>query len=272
MIPLRTARFAAIAVLAMLAGKAEAAGTKNTSSDSFEIGLEGQYYQYREPLFAKLQGYGIGLDGTYTYNWNSWFLRANVIADFYNLNYSSDGTGSLDGIDDYKQDYRGMFGHSWKVGKGTTVSPYLGIGYRMLFDANGENISSAGAAGYNRRSQYLYAPIGVGLDFKAGNWGLRTYGEYDFLIRGWQTSYLRDLGFDNNIENNQTGGFGLRGAVMVDPPINFYHFSVGPYVRYWNIHESDLQTLYFGGAAIGTGQEPRNNTLEYGLEASVRFQ
>ena len=241
-------------------------------SDSFEIGLEGQYYQYREPLFAKLEGYGIGLNATYTYNWRDYFLKANVIADFYNLDYSSNGTGSDSGITDYKQDYRGLFGYNFRFSKQTSVSPYLGLGYRMLFDAEGLTSTSTGAVGYNRRSQYLYVPIGVGVGFHAGKWGFNTFGEYDYLIQGWQTSYLRDDGTDNNIQNGQSAGFGVRGAIMVTPPIDFYNFSFGPYVRYWNIHNSDVQPLYQGGSVVGFGMEPANNTLEYGIAASLKFQ
>ena len=79
-------------------------------NDSFEFGIGAEWYQYREPDFAKLQGSGVELDATYTYNWSHWFLKANAIVDFYNLMYSSNGTGSEDGIADYKQEFRGLFG------------------------------------------------------------------------------------------------------------------------------------------------------------------
>jgi hypothetical protein len=265
----------ALAGLVVLAGRmpAMAASLHTPPSDSFEIGIQGEYYQYREPDFAKLDGPGFGVDGTYTYNWDNWFVRANALVAFYNLDYSSNGTGSQSGIYAYKPDLRGMFGYTFKLDKkGSTVAPYLGIGYRMLFDADGEKLTSTGAVGYDRRSQYLYAPIGVGFAFNAGHWGFRTYGEYDFLLQGWQTSYFSDLGFDNNLTNKQNAGYGLRAGFMVAPPVDFHNLSIGPYMRYWNIHESDVQNLYFGGVPVASGLEPQNNTLEYGLEASIRFR
>jgi hypothetical protein len=256
----------------LLCAPARADSTRYTApSDSFELGLEGQWYQYREPDFVRLQGYGWGLDGTYTYNWSHWFVKANVIADFYKLDYSSNGTGTENGISDYKQDYRGLFGRTFAVSHAVSVAPYTGFGFRMLFDANGENLSSTGASGYDRQSEYLYLPLGVTGNIRLGKWGFRPTAEYDYLIQGWQTSYLSQVGFDNNIENRQNTGYGLRASLMIAPPVNFYNFSFGPYVRYWSIHDSDVQTLYFGGVPVATGLEPGNNTLEYGLEASLRF-
>ncbi len=265
-------RITAIAAVLFLMQEVPAHAGKSLNSDSFEIGVEGQYYQYRETDFVKLQGYGGGINATYTYNIHNYFLKANAIADFYSLDYSSQGSGTESNITDYKQDYRGLFGYTFKINKGLTIAPYSGIGYRLLFDANGAKITTTGASGYDRRSEYLYAPIGVDFGFRAGSWKMSTFGEYDYLIQGWQTSYLRDLGYDNNLVNNQSTGYGIRGNFMVTPPINFYNFSFGPYVRYWNIKDSNQQTLYFQGTAVGSGFEPHNNTLEYGVAASIKFE
>ncbi len=250
---------------------AAASGNGAKISDSFEIGVEGTYYQYREPDFAKLQGYGFGLEATYTYNWRNYFLKANAIGDYYDLNYSSNGTGSDNGIADYKGDFRGLFGYNFHFNKKMTLSPYVGLGYRILFDAEGEKITNVGASGYDRRSQYFYAPIGTGFGFHVGNWGLSTFGEFDYLIQGYQTSYLSDDGFDNNLSNTQNSGYGIRGNFLVTPPIDFFDFTFGPYARYWHIDASDFQPLYQGGVQVGTGQEPNNNTLEVGLEATLTF-
>ena len=79
------------------------------------------------------------------------------------------------------------------------------------------------------------------------------------------------LGFDQNLQNDQTHGYGLRGDLMFKPPINFYNLTVGPYVRYWNIGESNAAPLTVGGAPAGYGLEPQNETTEVGLRASVKF-
>jgi hypothetical protein len=269
---LSISRLAIFALAMMLvAGAARAADTSRIDfSDSFEIGLEGESYQYREPELDNLIGEGFGLNGTYTANFGKWFLKANVIADFFNLDYSSNGTGSKSGTTDYLQDYRALFGRDFTVSHGTTLSPYLGVGFRVLFDSD-KATTSVGAVGYDRRSEYLYVPLGASFSFHAGKWGLKPSAEYDYFLQGWQTSYTSDDGFDNNLHNTQTAGWGGRAEFMITPPVDFYHFSFGPYLRYWSIHDSNVQTLYLGGVAVATGVEPSNNTTEIGLRANIKF-
>jgi hypothetical protein len=251
---------------------AGAAAAKGTDSDSFEIGLEGGDYHYAEPNFAKLDGAEFGLNATYAYKWsNDLVFKANVIADFGSLNYSSNGSGTSSGTTLYEQDYRAMIGDQLQFGRYNTVLPYIGLGFRMLFNGNGEQVTSTGAIGYDRRSEYLYIPLGATFDFKAGSWRIMPTAEYDYLIHGWQTSYLRDLGFDQNLTNDQTHGYGLRGDIMLKPPIDFYNLTVGPYLRYWNIGESNAKPLSVGGVPVGYGLEPQNETTEVGLRASIRF-
>ena len=278
-----TLRVAALATIGWLAvatpAKADGvdiydypSGRSKVRADSFQIGLEGQYYQYREPRFVKLDGYGGGVDATYSVYWGKYFLKANAIVDYLDLDYSSNGTGSNTGNSDWKMDFRGLFGYDFRFNRNVTFRPYTGLGYRLLIDSHSETATTTGDVGYDRRSQYLYAPFGAAFGFHLGKWGFSTFAEYDYLIQGWQTSYLRDVGFDNNVENNQSSGYGIRGNLMVRPPINFYNFSIGPYARYWNIHNSDSQTLYQNGVAVGSGVEPANNTLEVGLQANITFQ
>ena len=261
---------ALIAGLVLMSGVAHANISRTNISDTFEIGLEGEDYQYREPDLDKDVGGGAGLNATYQLNINKYFLRANVIADFFDLDYSSNGTGSKSGDTDYLQDYRLMFGRGFSLGKQSSLQPYLGIGFRVLFDS-GKASTSTGAYGYDRRSEYLYIPVGLTYNFMVGRWGLAPTAEYDYFVQGYQTSYFRDSGFDNNLENHQNAGYGVRADFMVTPPIDFYHFTFGPYFRYWNIHDSDIQTLYYGGVAVETGLEPANNTTEIGLRTSFRF-
>jgi hypothetical protein len=249
----------------------QAGAAVNIPGDSFEIAPEVYWYQYREPSFAKLEGLAFGLNGTYTYKWSQFFFKANAIASYSDLNYASNGTGSANGINAYMADFRPLFGGDIKLSKTTTLSPFTGLGYRVLFDGNGEQITTAGAIGYDRRSQYLYLPLGVSLTTKLWGWQIVPTGEFDYLIHGWQTSYLSDVGFDNNLGNDQNSGYGLRASVMFEPNLNFHHFAFGPFLRYWYVHASDPSTLYLGGVAVGSGYEPTNTTLETGIRGSFKF-
>ncbi len=262
---------AALGLVLLMVGSAHAAPSdKAVVTDTFEIGLEGESYQYREPTLDHLIGEGIGLNGTYTLGIDKWFFKANVIADFYNLDYDSNGTGSKSGTNDYMQDYRVLFGRQFGINRTSKLLPYIGFGFRELFDSD-KAATSNGALGYDRRSEYLYIPIGASYEFHAGRWGLKPTAEYDYFIHGYQTTYLSDTGLDNNLHNDQTAGYGVRAEFMVTPPIGFYNFTFGPYLRYWSIHDSNVQPVYQGGVEVGEGLEPANNTTEIGLRTSLKF-
>jgi hypothetical protein len=49
-------------------------------------------------------------------------------------------------------------------------------------------------------------------------------------------------------------------------------WSVGPFVHYWNIAESDKIATYKNGVPDGyVGYEPSNNTLEFGVKVAQLF-
>jgi hypothetical protein len=45
----------------------------------------------------------------------------------------------------------------------------------------------------------------------------------------------------------------------------------GPFVRYWNIKQSDTQAITFNGVTVANGYEPANHTTEIGLGMKVWF-
>ena len=260
--------------LVLMTGAAHAASSAShvNISNTFELGVEGEYYQYREPTLDNMTGPGGGINLQDTLSIGSYFLRANVILDYFDLKYTSNGTGSDNSNSNYLQDYRFMFGGTIPISHEEYLQPYIGFGYRVLFDAGQGSVTNTGAYGYDRRSEYLYIPIGLGARFHLGGWGLLPTVEYDYFIEGYQTTSLTDLGADNDLTNKQNNGYGVRADFMVEPPINFYHFAIGPYFRYWNISNSVPETIYYGGVATETGIEPTNNTTEIGIRASVKFQ
>ena len=45
-----------------------------------------------------------------------------------------------------------------------------------------------------------------------------------------------------------------------------------PFIRYWNIDQSDTQAITFGGRPIGVvGYEPKNNSTEFGIKLGMHF-
>lgn len=201
----------------------------------------------REPLFAKLVGETFGFTADYNYKFgNFMFAQVDTEADFGRLSYTSDGTGSSDGIDDYTQEGRLLIGAGAPLTKNFYGSFYTGAGYRRLYDNKGPGLSSTGAEGYDRLSQYFYVPFGASFTFPVGASAMSLNGEVDYLIRGTQDSYLRDLGYNSNVHNTQGTGYGARGSISFVPD-GIPYLSLGIFARYWNVKDSDYQPLTYQG-------------------------
>jgi hypothetical protein len=147
---------------------------------------------------------------------------------------------------------------------GVSLSPYLGLGYRLLYD-DLRGYSSTGAAGYRRYSNYLYAPVGLTMRFDLGaGWIFAPTGEWDVFIQGKQKTMLSDASLGlNDVTNTQKHGSGYRAYLMLEKD----HLAFGPWLHYWHIQDSDVQP-------IGKGQlglEPENWTREAGIEFRYRF-
>jgi len=140
-------------------------------------------------------------------------------------------------------------------------SPFIGIGYRYLFnDLRG--YSSSGAIGYRRESNYLYVPIGLTHRFELQDEALlATTLEYDLFLRGKQVSKLSDTGLFGyaDVTNDQYGGGGFRAEVMY----TLVDWSFGPFISIWDIKDSNL--------VQGVGLEPQNRTTEFGLRMRCRI-
>jgi hypothetical protein len=236
----------------------------------WEIGAEGYYYSYREPDVMHQIGPFAGVNASYTYKVSHAFLTANGIVDIGRVNYKSDGTGNLNGKWDATGDFRLLAGadllnYDWYV-----ASPYIGIGYRLLYDRSRDRTTTTGALGYDRLSQYLYIPVGLGFGFAAGSWVLRPSVEYDFLVRGQQISYLSADGASGDLTNRQNHGYGLRATLLFETGTSWGRIAFGPFVRYWNISDSEPAIFTMGGATF-VGVEPHNKTLEAGATLRLRF-
>ena len=231
------------------------------------IGLSISSYQYQEPGLMSSNGSKIGLDlHTTKVLQNDQIIRSDLRFAFGTVDYN--GTGSADGVQNWYIEARGFVGKDWLIND-AVLSPYTGLGYRYLFnDARG--ISSTGAAGYRRESNYFYWPIGIihrmALDDQAK---LESTLEYDYLLVGKQITTLSDTGLGySDVTNNQNSGYGLKLSVMYQKS----NWAIGPYAHYWNIGKSDITPEIQNGNPTGRGLlEPKNNTVEFGLKASQKF-
>jgi len=237
-----------------------------TQEHAWELGTEISHIKYEEPGVMKEEGIMYGLIGSYTYR-NNYMLRADGRFSFGQVDYKNSGT--INNINDYMLEFRGLGGYDFSLIKASILTPYIGIGYRYLNDDMSGKVSSIGVAGYERESNYLYSPIGVKFITDLGNrWSVGTAAEYDIFWWGRQISHFSDVdpGY-NDVKNHQSSGYGLRGSVELQKG----NFVIKPFVRYWNIKESKHTDIIYNGEAVGYGYEPRNHSTEYGINLVIRF-
>ena len=231
----------------------------------WEVGGQVAEYRYEEPDFMNLKGNRGGAVGAYTFtNANRVYNRIDARASYGSLNYESQGTGTASDVSDWIIEARAVIGKDFLMGESVALSPYIGLGYRYLYnDLRG--YSSTGAIGYRRYSHYVYAPVGLTLRVRAGEgWVFAPTAEYDAFLGGRQHTRLSDTGFGlSDVTNDQDRGRGYRVYLMLETR----RFAFGPWLHYWKIKDSDIQPIGFG---LG-GLEPANWTREYGFEVRYRF-
>lgn len=257
------------------------AGTLFAQSDTsillkkhtIEVGPEIFYFAYKEPdLDVKEEGALYGLLASYTYH-NKVMLKIEGRGSFGWVDYSN--SGKIDDILDYTLEIRGTGGYDFAILKPIILTPYIGIGYRYLNDDASGKISTTGAIGYERESNYLYSPIGLTFIFPLGrNWFVEGTGEYDYFWWGEQKTHLSDADPRlSDSSNRQKHGYGLRGSIAFQKKYGKLIFEGKPFIRYWNVHESKNRTQIVSVVPplIVTTFEPKNNTTEAGVMFGVKF-
>ncbi len=239
---------------------------------NWEIGPEVSYIRYEEPNVMKEEGIMYGLGGSYTYH-NNLMLKAEVNGSYGEVDYSSTDTGSIDNIPDYKFEVKGLIGYDIPVMQSTYFTPFTGVAYRYLNDDSSGMLSTTGAAGYERESNYFYSPVGVQLLTDLNNgWTLGGSAEYDYFWAGKQQSHLGDaVAGLNTVENDQKSGWGVKGTIDIKKKGETLDFLLQPFVRYWSIDQSDSSNVTYNGVIVGYGYEPENTSFEAGAKLAVSF-
>ena len=258
---------AALAAASSAAAAAQGTAQPNPliTQRGWEIGGQVAHYEYEEPNFMKLEGERMGFVGAYTATApNRVFTRIDLRVSYGLLEYESVGTGTLDDVPDWLAEARVVVGRDYLPGDSYALSPYIGFGYRYLYnDLRG--YTSTGAVGYQRYSRYYYIPVGLTARFRAGGrWVIAPTAEYDLFLKGRQESKLSDTGLGlPDVKNDQNNGRGYRAYLMFENG----RWAFGPWFHYWKIKDSEIEPIGGGLAVL----EPENSTREYGLELRFRF-
>jgi hypothetical protein len=233
---------------------------------SWELRPEISFIEYEEPDVMQEKGFMYGIGGSYAYHNNNIMLKMDGRYSYGQVDYKNSGT--MDNIDDYIIECRGLMGYDFSVAYIIIITPYAGFGYRYLNDDASGMISSTGAYGYERESNYFYSPIGVETNFLLINdWTLGINFEFDIFWKGKQKSHLGEVAGYEDIENDQDDGYGVRGSVKLQKSSGKVDYIIEPFFRYWNIEESGATRDSMGRRWV----EPKNNSTEVGILFSARF-
>lgn len=233
-----------------------------------DVGVSLTGYKYTEPGLMTLKAQKVGFEyaGTYAIGseWpnrsEGWFVRGELRYATGKADYSSGASGSIDNRTDWYYEVRGLLGKDFDMGN-YVLAPYAGLGFRHLYnDLRG--LTTTGARGYRRESDYTTLPIGVIHKMNlSNNTQLHTTLEYAHLLRGKQDSKLTDANvLTPDVGLRQRQGYGLRLGTMM----RFDTWSAGPMLTLWRIKQSDT-----GGTPPVV--EPKNNSYEFGIKAAYHF-
>ena len=243
--------------------------------NQWEVGPEVYYFQYKEPNFnIKTDGVMYGAAASFTHREpNHLRLKAVGNAALGGIYYHSTASGSISGIDDYTLEPRILAGYDIYPSKDLLLTPFFGVGYRYLNDDSSSMISSTGARGYERESNYFYSPVGVEFSGKLRDkWRLGLIAEYDIFWKGEQKSHLENaLSGLNTVSNDQSGGYGFRGSLQLQKKGAQFDIVVEPFIRWWSIKDSQASNLTYTGVIVGYAYEPKYETLEAGARVAILF-
>ncbi|MGD2029417.1 MAG: autotransporter outer membrane beta-barrel domain-containing protein [Desulfobacterales bacterium] len=242
--------------------------------NAFQFGLDIRYLDYEEDGLIDEDGWLYGINGSYIYHGSNTFMfETSFSIVFGEIDYdgqTQSGTPLKADTDDWIFEWRGLIGKDYGFKNSSIITPFMGIGYRYWND----DIDASG--GYEREIQYWYLPVGLKTTTPlSGGWTWGVSIEYDLFLGGKVKSYFSDVHpAYNDPENDQDfgDGYGLAFSLKFNRKLsNSYGFSIEPYIRYWDIDESDTSTLTAYGIPIAYVIEPDNDTTAYGLRLNITF-
>jgi len=219
------------------------------SVDNFGIGLESYYYNNK---FEKdgaysfsLEGYkhGISLMGTKTLG-NFIYLLGDIHYTFADITFK-DASGYEKSVPETMYETRAVLGAEF-IKVNHLLSPFIGIGYRTLFN-DFKNVD-----GSTHESKYIYVPVGITHRYALGSKArLSTSLEYDYFISGEVKNATATY------KQNDTYGFRVKSAYEKR---DLY---IGLFLVYMDAAKSD--SIYNASSGY-TNWIKKNSTLELGFE------
>ena len=245
----------------------------------FGLSLSGGYYGYEEPRVMSISGAMYGVNGYVSATHHR--FRHQLSASYFSGITRYEGSEcsianppvctplrSTSQDSYYTLEYR--FGTLVYEDKESFVYAGVGLGFWDLYN------SISASSGYDREQSYVYLPVFIHAQY-AFSQDISAYGilSYQQLVRGYNTSHFRDIGFDNDLFFTQSRGYGVRLDVGLKRDLCTYGYDgvvvFGLYMQYWSIADSSTDGAYRNGTLYGLYHEPYNSTKAVGLSVGYEF-
>lgn len=232
-------------IFAFLLGLPSIAMAQIKTHPVYQWGVGSGINQYQEPGFMKLKGQEVGL-----------YARAHNFARLPQLHYegdvlfgqqdySSEGTGTMNGVHNVESRWRVMMPVYGQASNQQGF--YAGLGLHTLWnDLRGT--SSTGNGGYERRAKQLWLPVRWVSHFWEVEGGVLIYGKHSSLLSQANTTPPRA-----DVVNTQKKGVYVQGKLNLQ--LDARH-ALSPYVRYTGLSDSDK---------VSGAYEPASNRWQAGV-------
>jgi hypothetical protein len=200
---------------------------------------------YKEPGFMQLKGQEVGLHAR-AYNFAR-LPQLHLEGDLFfgQQDYSSEGTGTMNGVHNVESRWRALMPIYANTPKQHGL--YAGLGIHTLWnDLRG--ISTTGNGGYERRAKQLWLPVRWVSNFWEVEGGVLVYGKHTSML-----SQVNTTPPSNDVVNTQKKGVYVQGKLNVQ--LDARH-ALSPYVRYTGLSDSDK---------VSGAYEPASNRWQAGV-------
>lgn len=246
--------------------------------NTVDIGINSLYLGYNASDEIKEHGMMYGIVVSYRYLYSNLMFKVEGLLNFGTVDYSSPSSERLDNADSELFERRILFGYHLPLSELSFITSYIGIGFRKIRTGLDKKFMASNET-YYKTINYDYIPIGINFSQDLNEvWSYTVTAEYDIFLNGkvqYTVMNYSDFGYVmDKVNINQKSGYGLRGSVEIQKKINeFSSLAIEPFVRYWNIAESDSTDVsYYKGVQIGEKREPENHTIETGINVILRLR
>ncbi|HEX8571078.1 MAG TPA: hypothetical protein VF699_14320 [Caulobacteraceae bacterium] len=259
--------------VAMAAGAAQA-----QVAQGLELGLQTYAYRYDESFHSDDFGSGSISDDGQFYGFSveygrpvgGWSFEARFRYGQGEVDYRSSEGDRIDDVSQFSGQLELLAGRPFANAEGRTITPYAGLGSRVLFDESGGRVTNTGLEGYDREISYAYVPLGLAVrQTMTGGLDAVVYAQFNWVVGGASES---DFGPEGGplVELEFEGGHGWEAGVTVSRPLGRGRIGFGPFLRTWRINESAPFLVEEDGVLFEI-VEPENETTELGLKLTYAF-